>query len=548
MKSHTGRSVFLSQDRIERTNADGAWLNKTLAEVFDVQVEKAPDRVAVVSYSDSSNNKRRSLTFHELQLMSMDIARDLTAKGIGLGDIVSMQLPNRHEALAICIACARIGAVVNPLMPVLRQRELDHILKLTEASILYVPNEFRGFGFAKMAHEIVGDVPTLKHVQTLNTHGFEVDITGVDNTNPDWNALIPDPNELFQIMFTSGTTGEPKGVMHTANTLLANVVQLQRRFEVDEQDVIHCPTPVAHQLGFLFGVLLPCLSGAQVVFQEAWRKDQALEIIEKERATICVGATPFLADLATHSDLESHDIDAFRLFVSGGAPIPSALVEDGVENLAAKVISVWGMTEVLAITTVRLDDPNEKASGSDGAATRHAEIRIVDSEGALVPTGAEGRLEARGPTICVGYLKRPALFTPKDGWFDTGDLARMDKDSYIRITGRSKDIIIRGGENIPVVEIEGLLFKHPNIHQVGIVAMPDARLGERGCAFATLATKDKLTLQDVQKFLLNLGVSKSFLPERLEIVDTMPMTATGKIQKFELREMAKMLSPEQRAG
>jgi len=208
----------------------------------------------------------------------------------------------------------------------------------------------------------------------------------------------------------------------------------------------------------------------------------------------------------------------------------------------AAVISIWGMTEVLAVTTVKIDDPAEKASGSDGCVTPHTEIRIVDGNGAIQPVGKEGILETRGATICVGYLKQPEAFVIRDGWFDTGDLARLDADGYIRITGRKKDIIIRGGENISVAEIEGLLFKHPAISAVAIVAMPDERLGERACAYACVTPGCELRLQDITSFLAEQGVAKVYFPERLEVIEQMPMTVTGKIQKFELREWAKALA------
>ena len=249
-------------------------------------------------------------------------------------------------------------------------------------------------------------------------------------------------------------------------------------------------------------------------------------------------------DISSFADIEQRDLSAFRLFVSGGAPIPSALVSQAKIKLGAKIVSVWGMTEVLAVTTVKLDDTDDLAASTDGVALPHTAVSIVDGNRRPVPSGTEGVLETRGATLCVGYLKRPALFELSDGWFDTGDLARMDDDGYIRITGRSKDIIIRGGENISVVEIEGLLFEHPRIAAVAIVAMPDPRLGERACAFVCLIDDEPLTLDETRDFLLDQGVAKVYIPERLEVIEELPMTATGKVQKFTLRDIAQSFTAE----
>lgn len=539
MKSHQNRNVLLPDERVAEMTATGAWGNETICDYFDRWSRSCPDRTAVVSVN-SETGERQSMSFGELGELSERIAVDLLNRGVRLGDVVAAQLPNTYEILAITLACARVGAVVNPLMPILRERQLTYIFTLTEAKVFYVPDRFRGFDFRSLANVVRDRVPTIQHVIVLGENGFEFE----DEKRMAVGHAEVNPNELFQIMFTSGTTGEPKGVMHTANTLLANVTQLADRFEITQDDVVLCPTPTAHQLGFLFGVLLPCVTGAKVVFLDSWVTGKAADLLEEESVTLCMGATPLLIDISSFADIEQRDLSSFRLFVSGGAPIPSALVSQAMEKLRAKIVSVWGMTEVLAVTTVKLDDTNELAASTDGVAMPHTAVQIVDSDRRPVPSGTEGVLETRGATLCVGYLKRPALFELRDGWFDTGDLARMDDNGYIRITGRSKDIIIRGGENISVVEIEGLLFKHPRIAAVAIVAMPDPRLGERACAFVRLVDDATLALEEIQEFLLDEGVAKVHIPERLEVIDEMPLTPTGKVQKFTLREIAQSFAAE----
>src|SRR5690606_18989210 len=271
--------------------------------------------------------------------------------------------------------------------------------------------------------------------------------------------------------------------------------------------------------------LCPIL-GAKLVLQDIWNAEEAARLIQDEGVTYTMGATPFLADLTNSAAVERYDLSSFRTFVSAGAPIPRVLVERATRRLGAFVHSGWGMTENGYVTGTRREDPPEKVFGTDGVPIRGMEVRVVDHDGRPLPAGEEGRLQARGSSNFVGYLKRPDRYdTDAEGWFETGDLARMDADGYIRITGRAKDIIIRGGENIPVVEVEELLYRHPAIQDAAIVGMPDARLGERGCAFVTLKPGARLTFEEMIAFLEEQRMAKQYLPERLEIVEEMPRTA-----------------------
>ena len=253
-----------------------------------------------------------------------------------------------------------------------------------------------------------------------------------------------------------------------------------------------------------------------------------------------MGSTPFLADLTDSPAVEHTDMSSLRTFVSSGAPIPSALVQRATRRLGARIISAWGMSENGSVTTTIPGDPDDRIFGTDGVALPGIEVRVVDSNGRAVETGVEGHLQCRGISMFIGYFRRPELnqATP-DGWFDTGDLARMDADGYIRITGRAKDIIIRGGENIPVVEIENLLYRHPAIRQVAVVGVPDPRLGERACAFVVLREGERFDFAEMVAYLERYQLARQYLPEYLEVIPQMPMTASGKIQKFQLREIAK---------
>jgi cyclohexanecarboxylate-CoA ligase len=279
---------------------------------------------------------------------------------------------------------------------------------------------------------------------------------------------------------------------------------------------------------------------ARIVLQDIWNAHEAIDLIQREKVTFTAGSTPFLSDTVEAARSKPETLRSLKIFVAAGAPIPRHLVGQAKELFDVNVCSMWGMSENGGVTFTRPGDPPSKTLETDGCPAAGMELQIVDDANKKLPVGSEGRLMVRGAGMFVGYLKRPELsVTDKAGWFDTGDLARMDADGYIRIIGRSKDVIIRGGENIPVVEIENLIYTHPAVAEVAIVAMPDPRLNERGCAFVALRPGQSLTLPDLVKFLLDQKCSKNYLPERLEIVPALPRTASGKIQKFKLREDAK---------
>jgi cyclohexanecarboxylate-CoA ligase len=345
---------------------------------------------------------------------------------------------------------------------------------------------------------------------------------------------------VIELLYTSGTTGEPKGVSHTSNTMLANLVPFADRLHLGEGDVIHMPSPMAHQLGFMYGLVLPAMLGATAILQDIFVAATMAKQISEEAATFTMGATPFLNDLSDHCIATGTTTPTLRIFVSAGAPIPRPLVTKARRALGAAIISAWGMSENGAVTTTRLEDPEDKVTGTDGCPLPGMEVRVVDPVGHRVGVGEEGQLQVRGCSNFVGYMKRPGLaHVDPDGWFDTGDIARMDADGYIRIAGRSKDIIIRGGENIPVVEVEDMLFKHPSVATVAIVGYPDARLGERACAYVILRPGATLSFEEMVAYCKEQKMAVQYIPERLEVVEDVPRTPSGKIQKFKLRDMAK---------
>jgi cyclohexanecarboxylate-CoA ligase len=538
---------ILPDARLQAMKARGLWPGRILLDDFDRWVATTPDRVAIVD-TNSMTGARTSLTYAALSSRVDRIAAGLARLGVGRADVVSMQLPNWWQFPALHLAALRLGAITNPIMPIFREREMTFMLGSAESKVLVIPRDYRGFGYEAMADAIRPALPALQHVLVIGGAGrnaFESLLDADDPPPQRFAASRPGPDEVIEILYTSGTTGEPKGVMHTSNTLYSNILPYAARLGLGKDDNVLMASPLAHQTGFMYGIMMPIVLGGKVVFQDIWNAAKAVDLIAAEGATFTMAATPFLSDMADEASRRPEAVASLRTFLSAGAPIPRPLVRRAAEHLGANIISAWGMTENGAVTTTCIGDPPEKAFETDGCAMAGMEIRVVDEQGAALPVDAEGRLQARGPSNFVGYLKHPEWYaTDADGWFETGDLARVDRDGYVRITGRTKDVIIRGGENVPVVEVEGLIYQHPAIQECAVVAMPDARLGERACAFAVLREDASLSFQELVDFLQEHRLARNYLPERLEVVDAMPKTPSGKIQKVVLRGIAKTLTVE----
>jgi cyclohexanecarboxylate-CoA ligase len=540
---------ILPHARIQAMREAGFWRDRLLTDYLDAVIAARPDAVAIVG-RNSMTGERTVLTYAEFGQRVERLALGLAALGVERGDVVSFQLPNWWQFTALHLACLRIGAASNPVMPIFRERELGFMLGLAESKVFIVPRQFRGFDHAGMARQLRTTLPHLRHLLVVGGSGEE-DFDRLLETRPgvDPQALFAerrlDGNAVVQLLYTSGTTGEPKGVMHTSNTLFSNVNAYIERIGLTADDVVIMSSPMAHQTGFMYGLMTPIMLGVKTVLQDIWQPEEAANLIEAEGVTFTMASTPFLSDLTDVAVRRPEAMRSLRLFAAGGAPIPRILSRRAAEALGARILSLWGMTENGAATVTGPDDPPEKAFEADGRALPGVEVRVVDAQDQPLPPNEEGRLQIRAASNFVGYLRRPQWYAmDADGWFETGDLARMDEDGFIRITGRAKDIIIRGGENIPVVEIEELIYRHPAVMEAAVVAMPDPRLGERACAFVVLRPDQSLTLGELNDFLLGKKMSRQYLPERLEIVGQMPKTPSGKIQKFVLRHTAQDLVPD----
>lgn len=530
----------LISPRQSAMTSSGFWRNQTINHFINQALMTRPDHTAVVAYRSELAAPVR-LSYRELDRRAELIARGLSKLGVGRGDVVSWQLPNWWEFIALALACARLGAVANPIMPIFRQRELKFMLDFGESKVFIVPKSYKGFEYEAMANDMRGDLPFLQHLVVLDGEGgnsFKTLLLAEDL--PPASTLPLGADDVMLLMYTSGTTGEPKGVMHTSNTLFANLNGFIEAYGLTSKDVILGASPMAHLTGFGYLAMIPLILNGTTVLQDIWEPKQALEIISAEGITFSMASSPFVADLCNAAEAGAKVSPQFANFCCAGAPIPPVLIERARKILGLAVSSAWGMTECGAVTITEPTRTDEKSGSTDGRPLSGIEVKVVDMDRQQLPAGQTGSLFVRGSSLFGGYLKRPHLnATDAEGWFDTGDLAFLDAEGYVRINGRNKDLIIRGGENIPVMEIENLLYKHPAIALVAIVGYPDARLGEKACAFVSVKPGQSFSLEEMSRYLSEHRVTRQYHPERLEIMDDLPKTPSGKLQKFKLRESAK---------
>ncbi|MGH8261420.1 MAG: AMP-binding protein, partial [Steroidobacteraceae bacterium] len=474
------------------------------------------------------------------------LLRDLRVQS---GERIAYQLPNRAEFVAITLAALRIGAVCCPLMPIFRERELTFALEHSGARVLFLVEAFRGRNPVEEAAAIAPRLSRLEHTIVVGAGPLRSPtgkgLQAARSNDPPPDAEHPRHDALAQLLFTSGTSGTPKGVLHRQDTLMAAARLEIEHLALTGRDRIYVPSPLAHQTGFLYGMWLALTLGTVQILQDIWEPHRALAGMRDWGASFVQAATPFLMDLVEAVESGAEPPGALRIFVPTGAAVPRALARRAAATLRTAVCGAFGTTEGCLATLASPTDPPDQAWGSDGRALPHIRIRVCDEAGGVLPPGREGHFQIHSATMFEGYLDDPLAtaeaFTA-DGWYRTGDLAVIDDAGFLRVTGRVKDVINRGGEKIPVADIEQLLHQHAAVREAAIVAMPDPRLGERACAFVAPHAGHALDLAQMQIFLDERRVAKQYWPERLELLDELPKTASGKIQKYILRERARALS------
>jgi len=541
-----------------------------------------PNETAVVDARDDATGH---LTWAQLDAEADRAAAMLLGLGVRRGDRVAFQLPNWREFVVLTVAVLRIGAVAAPIMPIFREREVAFALHRSQARVMVLPAEFRGrspageldnilragagtdpgYGLLLEHVVVIGDLPDAR--QADGAHDLPADpMPREPGRTPRWrrwaDALAdadadaraaeideraPRPDDAAQLLFTSGTTGEPKGVLHRHQTLSRAAAMEVAHLGLTSDDAIFIPSPLAHQTGFLYGMWLSFVLGAPQILQPVWEPVRALRLLRGWKGTFAQAATPFLTDLVKAVEAGEPAPASLRVFVNTGAAAPRHLAERATRVLGAAVCGAFGTTETCLGSLAAPQDAPALVWGTDGKLLDGVRARIVSDDGHLMPAGAEGNFELRSPTMFDGYLDRPDLTKEaltEDGWYRTGDLATLDDAGFLRITGRVRDVVNRGGEKIPVAEIEQLLYRHPGVDDVAIAAMPDPRLGERACAFVVPADGATLELADLTAYLDRHQVSKHYWPERLEVLPELPRNAVGKVQKFLLRDLARQLAAE----
>ncbi len=537
--------IKLNEQRKKEYRDKGFWGNATLLDYWNMSVLGVPDKVAVVDFQG------RSYTYAQLDLAAGKVASYLIDIGIVPGDIVSLQLPGWSEFTLIYIACLKAGAVINPLMPSFRKEELTYILNKCRSKVLFIPETFRNFNYFPLAEELLAKVPALQKIVVVKNEyncskpEFDSLDTIIERYCPPEKPVAATADDLAVVLFTSGTESMPKGVMLTHNNLAANKRGFTTRVKINCMDAMIMPVPLAHATGFMYGVTIPFMLGAKSVLLDKFTAADCLRLIEREKCTCGMGPTTVVYDILKLLKKESCDISSLRFFLCGGAPIPRHLAEEAM-NRGIKLLGVYGATESAPHVMVADDDPLEKMIKTDGKPIPGVEVRIVNTSREPVPPGVEGEEASRGPNVFIGYLAEPELTKAsldEEGWYYSGDLCVMDNNGYIRVTGRKKDIIIRGGENISSVEVENILLQHPKVKEAGVVGLPDQRLGEKICAYIVLENpKEELCLEDIKAFFSQREVSKYKYPEHIEIIDKLPRTESGKIKKYVLRQDIKRKS------
>lgn len=527
------------REALDRTwQAAGYYQGRTLHEAIVEGVVRFADTVSIFN----ADGEDRAYDNAEMHRAALAVASALNGIGISEGDVVAVQLPTWYETALLFQAIAHVGAVALPILTIFGTREVRFILEQSRAKAIFMPARLRSMRYIERLTEIAA-IPSIQAAYFL---GSSDDAVPSERSWPDFlskaSGTFPAsraaPGDVALIMYTSGTTGNPKGVQHTHNTLLR---EWGRPAYVENRRLFLSNLPAGHYSGYQF-LMRPAIYGVPSVFMEQWEARTAARLVERYQVRQGGGTPVFLLSLLQAAAEIDADLGSLETFSMGGQGMTPSLIAK-TDAAGFPGARVYGLTEHPTVTALDPDASFEKRGHTDGRADEGNEIRILDDAGLEVSAGAEGEIVVRGPEMFIGYLDPAAnldCFLP-GVWFRTGDIGKLDADGYLIVTDRKKDIIIRGGENISSIEVEGILLEHPDILEAAVVAMPDVRYGERVCAFVVPRGGRHLTLDDLKAHFAAAGVARQKTPEWLEIAETLPRNSSGKVLKAGLREQARAI-------
>lgn len=556
----------INREQMERYRREGSWGTRTLADCWEEAVRKYPDREYVV---DDRGNR---YTYAGLDEKAGRVAAYLVSQGIGPGDVVSFQIPIWSEFVITTVAAFKVGAVVNPMGMCFQGEELEHLLNLSESKVYLCPTWFHKTDYEANILAVRKAVPSLRDVvllenirpkksgcrtfsEVLEEYGQKGSAQSVKA--PGWSEIFKErrapveSDDVALLLCTSGTTRGTKEVMLTHDNLIFSEASFNRELGLGMDDIMFMPAPLNHATGFNHGLIAPMLMGAKVVLQERFDCPKAIDYMEREGCTYSMGATPFIYDILKELDQTGKELSSLRFYLCGGAPVPGAMVQRAWSHKIL-LCEVYGSTESCPHVYVHPEEALALNGTTSGRPIQGVEVRLVDDQGRDVPVGTPGEEISRGPNVFVGYLKDQAATDQSlddEGWFYSGDICVGDDKGNIRVIGRKKDMIVRGGENLNANDINNDIEGCPGVADHTVIGMPDDRLGERICAYLVLEPGvETVTHEDVIRHFKQQKINKRYWPERVEIIDALPRTDSGKVKKYLLVEDIKKRMQEDPAG
>ncbi|MFB9237964.1 AMP-binding protein [Plantactinospora siamensis] len=534
---------------------NGWWRDGSFLDDLDRAVRENPDQTAIISYG--THRPKRTISYRQLDETVDRFAAALVELGVGRDDVVAVHLPNWWMLTPLYLACARVGAVNAPIVPSLGARELGQVLAGSRAKVCVVPDTYSGADYIQrlddvapesLARRVVVRADPASAVRAQSPAGrdlidfdeFFVD-TAWERTHRVRDIPAPDADDAALLLFTSGTTGAPKAVAHSYNTLYAGTLALAHRYHLDAQSVVAVPHYLTHMAGLTFAAYMSLVLGGTCVMQDDSDMGLLLDCVAEHGVTFGYAAPMFVLGMLAEQRSRPRDLSSLRHLISGSAPIPPQLIADTREVLGVELGALWGMTENGGVTVTSPDDPPGWAANSDGSVVPGMELRIDAESGSEI-----GKLLVRGAAQCLGYLNQREIYQRSldaDGWFDTGDMARPDGRDGIRITGRRVDLITRRWANkVPTLEVEAVILRHPGVREVVLTGYPDTEVPGADCLCAVIVPEGAPpTVDELNKYLDEVGMTWENWPDRVEVTDALPRNSLGKVLRSVVRERVEHL-------